>query len=350
MNNIINSFNFTSSPYLKAVITILIFLVLAKFADIFFSRLLRKFTSFTRTDLDDRIIGLVHRPVFYTVLFMGIALSLSYPSLSEKVRLYTESLLYSLLIIVWMITIIRFSSLIIEHFVQKQADTAGLRREIVPIVENISKITVIAIALMVLLSVWDINITPLVASAGIAGAVVAFAAKDAMANIFGGISIFIDRPFKVGDYIILDQGERGEVVSIGIRSTRIKTRDDILITIPNSIIANSKIINESAPVPKFRMKVPVSVAYGSDIDLVERVLLEIARGNDSVSTDPEPRVRFRAFGDSALNFELLCWTDEPAYRGRILHELNSEIYRGFSRQDIRIPFPQRDLHIYREEM
>jgi small-conductance mechanosensitive channel len=350
MSDIINSFNLTSSPYLKAVVTILFFLILAKLADIFFSKVLRKFASFTRTDLDDSIIGLFHRPVFLTVLIAGIALSVSYPAMSEKVKFYVESFLYSLLIIVWMITIIRISSMLIEHFVQKQTDTAGLRREIVPVIENVSKITVIAIALMVLLSVWNINITPLVASAGLVGAVVAFAAKDAMSNIFGGISIFMDRPFKVGDYIILDQGERGEVVSIGIRSTRIKTRDDILITIPNSIIANSKIINESAPVPKFRMKVPVSVAYGSDIDLVEKVLLEIAGGNDSVSTDPEPRVRFRAFGDSALNFELLCWTGEPAYRGRILHELNSEIYRSFNREGIRIPFPQRDLHISREEL
>jgi small-conductance mechanosensitive channel len=350
MNDFINYFNALSSPYLKAVFTILFFVILAKLADIFFSKLLKKFTGFTRTDLDDRIIGLLHRPVFLTVLFAGIALSISYISMSEKVKFYAESFLYSLLIIVWMITIIRVSSLLIEYSAQKQADTAGLRREIVPVIENISKITVIAIALMVLLSLWKINITPLVASAGIAGAVVAFAAKDAMANIFGGISIFMDRPFKVGDYIILDQGERGEVVSIGIRSTRIKTRDDILITVPNSIIANSKIINESAPVPKFRMKVPVSVAYGSDIDLVERVLMEIAGGNDGVSRDPEPRVRFRAFGDSALNFELLCWTGEPSHRGRILHELNKEIYRSFNREDIRIPFPQRDLHIYREEM
>lgn len=298
--------------------------------------------------MDDRIISLLHRPIFYTVLFMGVALSVSYLDLSQKITFYTENILYSILVIGWMITLIRISSLLIEHLLQRQPDDSGLSRDIIPVVENISKITLIVISFMILLSFWKINITPLVASAGIAGAVVAFAAKDAMSNIFGGISIFVDKPFKVGDYIILDQGERGEVVSVGIRSTRIKTRDDILITIPNSIIANTKIINESAPVPKFRVRVPVSVAYGSDIDDVEKVLVGIASSNDDVSLDPEPRVRFRNFGDSALNLELLCWTKEPALRGRTVHQLNCEIYRQFNRQGIRIPFPQRDIHIHRE--
>jgi len=156
----------------------------------------------------------------------------------------------------------------------------------------------------------------------------------------------MDRPFKIGDYIVLDQGERGEVVAIGVRSTRIKTRDDVLITIPNSIIANTKIINESAPIPNFRVRIPVSIAYGSDIDAAQGVLLEIAADNERILTDPAPRVRFREFGESSLNFELLGWVGEPALRGLIVHELNCEIYRRFSALNIRIPFPQRDVHIH----
>ena len=350
MTELINSLNIPSSPYLKSAITILLFMIMAKFADILFSKLLKRFAGFTETDMDDRIISLLHKPVFFTVFFVGAAISVSYLELSQKVNFYSEGLFYSVLTVLWMITLIRISNILIEHLMQKHADVSGLRKDIIPVVENISKIALIAVALMVLLSLWKINITPLVASAGIAGAVVAFAAKDTMSNIFGGISILIDKPFKIGDYIMLDKGERGEVVTVGIRSTRIKTRDDILITIPNSIIANSKIINESAPVPKFRTRIPLSIAYGSDIDNVEKVLLEVASGNDNISMEPEPRVRFRAFGDSALNFELLCWTKEPALRGRTIHELNSEIYKRFGKEGIRIPFPQRDLHIYREDI
>jgi MscS family membrane protein len=170
-----------------------------------------------------------------------------------------------------------------------------------------------------------------------------------IANFLGGISVFVDKPFTIGDYIVLDKGERGEVVAIGVRSTRIKTRDDVLITIPNSIVANSKIINESAPMPNFRVRIPVSVAYGSDIDLVQATLLAIAGKNENVLTDPIPNVRFREFGESALNFELLCWISEPAMRGLTVHDLNCAVYRTFSETGITIPFPQRDVHIHQKQ-
>jgi len=349
MTDIINSLGIPSSPFMNFAVTILLFILIARLSDFLFSKILKRITRFTETDVDDKIIALAHKPIFFTVLLIGAALSVVYLELPQKAVFYSEGLLYSFLIVLWMITFIRVSDILIEYLLQRQVDVSGLRNDIMPVIENVSKITIVVVSLMLLLSLWKINITPLVASAGIAGAVVAFAAKDMMSNVFGGISIFFDKPFKVGDYVMLDQGERGEVVAIGIRSTRIKTRDDIMITIPNSIIANSKIINESAPVPKFRTRVPLSVAYGSDIDKVEKVLLEIASDNDNVSMEPLPRVRFRAFGDSALNFELLCWTMEPSLRGKTIHELNSEIYKKFNSEGIRIPFPQRDVHIYRDE-
>lgn len=243
---------------------------------------------------------------------------------------------------------IKISNIVIEGAVYRVSDATGLSKDIVPLAENVSRIAIAVAGLMVILSIWKINITPLLASAGIAGAAVAFAAKDTLANFFGGISVFADKPFKIGDYIVLDKGERGEVVAIGVRSTRIKTRDDILITVPNSIIASTKIINESAPVPNFRVRIPVSVAYGSDIDIVEKTLTETALENANVLKEPEPRVRFREFGESGLLFELLCWAKEPALRGLTVHELNCAIYKRFNKLGIRIPFPQRDVHIHGE--
>lgn len=350
MSEILDSFNITSSPYLKAAITILLFMLAAKTLDIFVAKFMKRFAKFTKTEIDDRIIEVIHRPLFFTVLFIGIVLSISYLEPPEKVIFYTHGIFYSIIVIIWAVTFMRISSLLIEYLIQRRTDATGLQKDIIPLIENISKIALFAAALMVMLSLWKISITPLIASAGIAGAAVAFAAKDTIANFFGGISLFVDKPFKIGDYVVLDQGERGEVVAIGIRSTRIKTRDDILITIPNSVIASTKIINESAPVPKFRIRIPISIAYGSDIDHVEKILLAIASGNENVLQTPEPRVRFRTFGDSSLKFELLCWAREPSVRGRTIHELNSAVYKGFNEAGIRFPFPQRDVHIYKEQL
>ncbi|MGD9251239.1 MAG: mechanosensitive ion channel, partial [Desulfobacterales bacterium] len=204
---------------------------------------------------------------------------------------------------------------------------------------------------LLLLLVWNVSeylgvsFTAVFASAGIAGIALALAARETLANFFGGISILMDRPFKTGDFILLETGERGMVVNVGMRSTRLLTRDDIQIAIPNSIITNTKVVNESAPRPRFRIRIKVGVAYGSDIDRVEQTLLAVATKNQLVSPTPAPRVRFRAFGDSALDFELLCWARSPHDKGRLIHELNQAIYKAFEAEGIQIPFPQRDVHM-----
>jgi MscS family membrane protein len=345
MTEITEYLKISAWPYVNALVSFLVFAAVAKIADVIVNRVFRKFARFTSSDVDDRIIDVIHRPVFLTIVLIGCTFSVGYLKGSPGIAFYTDAAVYSIISVVWAVAAIEVIKILIEHFICRASDETGLRKDIVPLTENIFKVIVIAAALFMILSIWKINITPLLASAGIVGVAVAIAAKDTLSNFFGGISIFVDRPYKIGDYIVLQAGERGEVVAIGVRSTRIKTRDDILITIPNSLIANSKIVNESAPMPNFRVRVPVSVAYGSDIDLVEKILLDIASGNNNILPDPIPRVRFREFGDSALNFELLCWAKEPALRGRTVHELNSAIYKKFNEKGITIPFPQRDLHI-----
>ncbi|WP_051676997.1 mechanosensitive ion channel family protein [Maridesulfovibrio frigidus] len=196
-------------------------------------------------------------------------------------------------------------------------------------------------------SYFGIPVTAVFASAGIAGVAVALAARETLANFFGGVSIFLDRPFRAGDYIVLDSGERGEVKAVGMRSTRMLTRDNILITIPNSVITNVKITNQSMPEPHFRVRIKVGVAYGSDVDKVEDILLEVARSNSLAISNPPPKVRFRLFGDSALEYELRCWAAEPKDRGRLTHELSRDIYKKFNEEGISIPFPQRDVHLHK---
>lgn len=343
----IESLKISSSPYINALISVLVVVIVAKLADFFVDRVLRRFTKFTKSDIDDKIIELIHKPVFFTVIIIGIVLAISDLRPSPKALFYSSGFLYSVLTALWCVTIVRMSNSVIEHGIRRVSDATGLSNDIIPLAENISKIVIIIVGLMVVLSLWKVNITPLIASAGIAGAAVAFAAKDTISNFFGGLSIFVDRPFTIGDYIVLDRGERGEVVAIGLRSTRIRTVDDILITVPNSIIANTKIINESAPTQKFRMRVSVSVAYGSDIGQIEKILREVAADNENVLSDPAPGVWFVAFGESSLNFELLCWVKSPALRGTLMHQLNSAIYKRFNEEGIKVPFPQRDVHLYK---
>ena len=145
---------------------------------------------------------------------------------------------------------------------------------------------------------------------------------------------------------MLDGTERGKVTRIGLRSTRVLTNDMIEVTIPNSIIANSKIVNESGgPSPTQRMRVPIGVAYGTGVDEVESVLLMVAANEEKVTTQPVPAVQFVGFGDSSLNFELRCWIEDPSSREFVLNRINRKIYEGLNAAGIEIPFPKRDVYI-----
>jgi len=185
----------------------------------------------------------------------------------------------------------------------------------------------------------------MVTGLGISGLAVALAGREALSNLIGTIMIILDQPFKPGDFIVVGEGDQGTVTEVGFRSTRIRTRDGILISIPNSTVANMKIVNQSAPVTISRIHVPVGVAYGSDLKEVEQALLNVAKRSEFVTPDPIPLVRITSFGDSAISLSLLCWIRRPEFRGRAMAQLNASIYEEFERRAIIMPFPQRDVHI-----
>ena len=188
--------------------------------------------------------------------------------------------------------------------------------------------------------------TAWLASAGIVGIAVGFAAKDSLANLFSGVFILADAPYKIGDFVVLSSGERGQITKIGIRSTRMLTRDDVEVIVPNSIMGNTTIVNESGgPHKKYRIRVKVGVSYGSDIDQVREVLLDIAANEEAVCLDPLARVRFRLFGASSLDFELLCWVNEPLVSGRVIDALNCAVYKRFQELNIEIAYSKHDLYI-----
>jgi MscS family membrane protein len=344
MNELIESLNITDSDLLNALLVLAAFVVIS--IVVFYAvKILKKLASFTKSDFDDKVLDALQKPIFFTIIILGLIASIKVYDFDPKIITKINHAGYSIIVIIWAWASVRVINLLIKRALSKAFDATGLSTELLPLIDNLSKVIVILGATLMVFSIWDIDITAIATTAGVASVIIALAAKDTAANFFGGISVFFDKPYKIGDYINLDSGERGEVTEIGMRSTRIKTRDDIMITIPNALIANSKIVNESSPSQMFRVRVPIGVAYGTDIELVEKILLDVALKNKNIHTDPEPRVRFRQFGESSLDFELLSWAIEPALRGLTIHEMNKEIYHKFAENGISIPFPQRDLHI-----
>ncbi len=268
--------------------------------------------------------------------------------LSEAVISLTTRALVSLLILQLIRASLKASYVALEILGKIQDRFALVEERTLPLFDLIFTVIIIAIGAYALLQVWHIDPTAWLASAGVIGIAVGFAARDTLANLFAGFFIIADAPYKQGDYVVLDSGERGEITKVGIRSTRMLTRDDVENTIPNSTMANAKIINESGGRwMKYRIRIKVGAAYGSNVHQVVNLLETIARSHDQVCREPAPRVRMRGFGDSSLDFELLCWIERPALRGLVSHELYMTVYDAFTREGIEIPFPQRDLWVRR---
>ncbi len=307
---------------------------------------LKKLALKTSFDIDDQLIDLFHKPIHVSVILIGLALATSLMKLGDPFDFVIFSTLQSIAYLVWMLLLLNITRAGLRHLADNDRHLSVLHPQTLPLFLNLANIAIVVVGIYIIFSAWQIDMTAWLASAGIVGIAVGFAAKDTLANLFSGVFILADAPYKIGDFVVLDSGERGEVTHSGIRSTRLLTRDDVQVTIPNSVMGNTKIINESGgPHEKYRIRISVGVAYGSDIDQVRAVLLEIAQADENVCEDPEPRVRLRQFGASSLDFELLCWIDQPVLRGRVLDALNCEVYKRFIVEAIEIPYSKQDLYI-----
>ena len=333
-------------PYLNALAAVIIFVLLGKFVDWLVTGLLSKLVMRTKNDLDDRILEILHRPIFLSVLLIGLSFATYLMEQPPRITEITVHILQTIAVFVWFYFGLRLIQAVLDEMERSEDRFLFVTSNTKPLLKNSLTLVVAAGGVYAAFLIWNINITAWLASAGIVGLAVSFAAKDTLANIFGGVTIFADKPFKVGDYIILGTGERGMVTMIGVRSTRIITRDDVEITVPNGVLATTTIVNESGgPTEKFRIRLQVGVAYGSDVDKVEEVLLKVAASHKDVCKDPEPRARFRAFGGSSLDYELLCWVSRPVLKGLVLHELHKDVYKAFHSEGITIPFPQQDIYV-----
>lgn len=333
-------------PVIGALLLAVAGFIIAKLIVMLFRYLASQLSRRTRTDFDDRLIACLSRPIFITLFFGFLALATVSLRLPGTATLITVRVLVSLLVLYWMMAGFRIMAVLLDQAAHWKDRFEIIQDRTLPLFDIVGKLLLVFIASYTLLQIWNVDATAWLASAGVLGIAVGFAAKDTLSNLFSGVFIVADAPYKIGDFINLDTGERGMVTHVGLRSTRILTRDDVEITVPNSIMGGAKIVNEAGGRwPKMRVRVPVGVAYGTDVDQLVAVLQAIGEEHPATCQDPPPRVRMRAFGDSSLDFELMCWIDEPVLRGKIVHELLMSICKRFVAEGIEIPFPQRDLHL-----
>lgn len=306
----------------------------------------RKIAEKTPGDFDDKLAPLLSKTAFTFIFFLTVIVSIEALDLSEAIDRFLKRFMVSILILSLMSKLLKATKLILNALANSKNRFKFVEERTIPILDISSKILIVGAALYFLILSWGIDPTAWLASAGIIGIAVGFAAKDTLANLFSGFFIVADSPYKLGDYIILDTGERGRVTHVGIRSTRLLTRDDVEITIPNSVIGNAKIVNESGgPWEKTRIRVDVGVSYDSDLDFVHDVLMELVKERDDIANNPTPRVRYRAFGASSIDLQLMAWINYPEQKGLITHKLIMDIHKTFREKGIEIPYSKHDLYV-----
>lgn len=204
------------------------------------------------------------------------------------------------------------------------------------------------VAVMMALNILQIQLTGLTVVFGFLSVGIGFGLQNITSNFISGIILLFERPIRVGDRITVGDTV-GLVRAINIRATLITTADNVDVIVPNSEFIEKAVINWTHRDKTIRLRVPVGVAYGSDTQLVKQLLIEAAKAHPKVLEQPEPFVRFIQFGDSSLNFELLAWIPDAVFRLDVVSDLNFSIDDAFRANSVTIPFPQRDVHFFREE-
>ena len=195
---------------------------------------------------------------------------------------------------------------------------------------------------------------PFVAGAGVAGIAIGFAAKDTLSNLIAGVLLIIDRPFEVGDRIEVWSAPKnaatwGDVIHIGLRATKIRTTDNIVIIIPNNEIMKRDIINYTTVTKEIRVRIPIGIAYDADIKKAKELIIKTALELDWVMQEPAPKVVVRNFGDSAVDLQARIWISRPRRRMDTISHVTDRVREVFQEEGIEIPYPKRDIYIKKEK-
>ena len=337
--------------YVYAVVTILFGILLAIIAHLSV-RWLKTRAETTSTRWDDIIIATIGKPLQVTIIAVSVFIALKYFGIvpPQYEWLLDDRFVNSFYILIgaWVISSFIHDIIIVYgHAIAERTDSDWDDR-LIELLKLVTKYAIWFTAIILILYTFKVDITPFLAGAGIAGLAIALAAQDIISNFFGGAIITVDKPFKVGDRIKVDQ-YYGDVINVGPRSTRLKTLDEQIVTIPNNKITTNVIVNYAEPDQKLRISIPVSVAYGSDIPKVKQILLEIAhdiiKKTEYLVDYPVPKVFFLEFGDYGLKFVLYVWAAKYNLPDEVKDAVNSRIAERFAAEGIEIPFPQMDVRL-----
>ncbi len=313
-------------------------------------RVLHRWAKSTETHLDDIIIKSFRIPSVYWCIAIGLYIGIAVSDLPEKYVFYITKTIHVIIILSMTIAAANLAGKIFKNYIHQSEvplPSTGLAY-------GILKGTILIVGFLIMLTALGISITPLITALGVGGLAVALALQDTLSNLFSGIHILMEKSVRVGDFVRLETGQEGYVEDITWRTTRIRMLPNNMVVIPNSKLAQSIVTNYYLPEKRMSLLISIGVSYSSDPDQVERILVEEAKNAvgsiPGLLGNPEPFVRFiPGFGDSSLDFTLICQVQEFVDQYLAQHELRKRIFRRFRDEGIEIPFPHRTVYLREEK-
>ncbi len=316
--------------------------------------LARRAVRRTGTTLDEKVFAALRplaRPAALTLALQvappAARSVLGRDAFSESLKPTLEPLLFVIWALLMAAAAIRLSAALMDWYTHDIAHRteSNVDEQILPFARKVVFVLVSAVAGVMILGRLGIDVSALVATLGVGSLAVALAAQSALADTISGVLIMLDRPFQVGDRIeILEIGTWGDVQDIGLRSTRIRTIDNRMVVVPNSVISKNLVVNYSHPSDMLRVETDVSVAYGTSLDDARRVLHDAVADQDWLAPGMPVEALFMSMGDSSLVFRVRCWIPHFAEAQRIKDKLNGRLYDALREGGIEIPFPQVVVH------
>jgi MscS family membrane protein len=312
----------------------------------------------TSNELDDLILDILIETTRWIAMVVGAYLAAEEITkattvadiTSRQLLGYAKGVIFVSFVSVVTGVFIRIADSSVKYAIEMHARKTSSKwnEGILPLINRVLNIILVTIAVIVVLHHFDQDVSSLVVSLGVGSLAIALAAQETLANMIAGFVIMLDRPFRVGDRIQLSTGETGDVVEIGIRSTKILDFDNNILVSPNSDLTKGKIINYSYPEHSVRIVLEVGVAYGTDLQKPKQILLDLAGKHSDVLRNPAPEVFVAALGESSVSLRLVGRAGSYRKKGLVETSLREQVYTAFSREGIQTPFPQRTVHLSTE--
>lgn len=297
----------------------------------------------TASTYDDRLVEGMRGPLAAFVFLAGAWAAVHRLPLPGRWMFRADGVLFVATVTVLAFALIRAWRLALGWYTAASGREGGdrLAAEFGPLFRRLGQVFIALVAVITILQHFGVNVASLVVSLGVGSLAVGLAAQDTLANMFAGFTLMLDRPFRVGDRIRLATGEIGDVESIGMRATVIKTLDETHLVVPNALLVKERLVNQSLPTPAITTRLEVGVAYGTDLARARAILREAVLAAPYVATEREPMVLVTRFGDFAVTVLVTFWAKDYREQGLALSAVHEEVYRRFAEAGIEIPFPVR---------